>query len=256
METAYQIWAQVYFGGHDATGLKNDTWFQKISNADELRADPLYSWELPTITGTPPAQRSDHSAIVGLGNSMIVFGGLGANTVFNDVWRLFYDGNFNPPYRWSPMNIINPTGAPPARYGHSAIYDETVDAGGVLRQRMIVFGGTPVLDQDPTDSRVWELRFNPSSPNDATWSVMTQVPLGSNGSPSPRYWHTMNADNAKRVRTTAPIDTCHAALYPAGYQAVQWDRRDQGGVTVRPSVYLYRLTAGSFRAQKKMVLLP
>jgi hypothetical protein len=44
--------------------------------------------------------------------------------------------------------------------------------------------------------------------------------------------------------------------YPAGYQAVQWDRRDEGGGAARPSVYLYRLTAGSFRAQRKMVLLP
>ena len=44
--------------------------------------------------------------------------------------------------------------------------------------------------------------------------------------------------------------------FPAGYQAVQWDRRDEGGGTARPSVYLYRLTAGTFRAQRKMVLLP
>ncbi len=44
--------------------------------------------------------------------------------------------------------------------------------------------------------------------------------------------------------------------YPAGYQAVQWDRRDESGGTARPSVYLYRLTAGAFRAKRKMVLLP
>ena len=42
----------------------------------------------------------------------------------------------------------------------------------------------------------------------------------------------------------------------AGFQAVTWDRRDEGGSVARPSVYLYRLTAGAFRAQKKMVLLP
>jgi hypothetical protein len=45
-------------------------------------------------------------------------------------------------------------------------------------------------------------------------------------------------------------------FYPAGYQAVQWDRRTGAGGAVRPGVYLYRLIAGSLRAQKKMVLLP
>lgn len=44
--------------------------------------------------------------------------------------------------------------------------------------------------------------------------------------------------------------------YPAGFQAVQWDRRDEGGSMARPGVYHYRLTAGTFRSQKKMVLLP
>ena len=42
---------------------------------------------------------------------------------------------------------------------------------------------------------------------------------------------------------------------PTGYHAVDWDRRDFQGVRVRPGVYLYRLAAGTFRDQKKMVLL-
>ena len=44
-----------------------------------------------------------------------------------------------------------------------------------------------------------------------------------------------------------------------GYELVRespWDRRDESGATVKPGVFLYRLVAGSFRAQKKMVLLP
>ena len=44
--------------------------------------------------------------------------------------------------------------------------------------------------------------------------------------------------------------------FTAGEQAVQWDRRDEAGVVVRPGVYLYRLAAGPFRSQKKMVLMP
>jgi hypothetical protein len=43
---------------------------------------------------------------------------------------------------------------------------------------------------------------------------------------------------------------------PAGFQSVEWDKRDNGGRQVGSGVYLYRIQAGSFRAQKKMVLLP
>ncbi len=54
----------------------------------------------------------------------------------------------------------------------------------------------------------------------------------------------------RRVRTLARSD------FAPGFQSVTWDRRDQAGNLTRPGVYLYRMQAGSFRAQKKMVLLP
>jgi len=44
-------------------------------------------------------------------------------------------------------------------------------------------------------------------------------------------------------------------LIEAGFHSVDWDRRDAKGNPVSAGVYLYRMTAGSFRAQKKMVLL-
>ena len=44
--------------------------------------------------------------------------------------------------------------------------------------------------------------------------------------------------------------------YPAGVHSVRWDRRNASGATVRPGLYLYRLTAGSFRGEGKMVLAP
>ena len=43
---------------------------------------------------------------------------------------------------------------------------------------------------------------------------------------------------------------------PAGRHSVDWDGRDASGSTARPGAYLYRLTAGSFRAQRKLVVLP
>lgn len=54
----------------------------------------------------------------------------------------------------------------------------------------------------------------------------------------------------RRVRTLAQGD------WAAGYQSIDWDKRNEAGSAVRPGVYLYRLTAGTYRAQKKMVLLP
>jgi hypothetical protein len=43
--------------------------------------------------------------------------------------------------------------------------------------------------------------------------------------------------------------------FPAGFHALPWDRRGAEG-RLQPGVYLYRLQAGAFRAQKKLVLLP
>jgi len=44
--------------------------------------------------------------------------------------------------------------------------------------------------------------------------------------------------------------------FEAGYQTVEWDRRNRLGSTVAPGVYLYRMSAPGFIDQKKMTLLP
>ncbi len=44
--------------------------------------------------------------------------------------------------------------------------------------------------------------------------------------------------------------------FPAGYHAVDWDRRDRDGNRVRPGLYLCRIQAGEFRDRKRMVVLP
>ena len=41
----------------------------------------------------------------------------------------------------------------------------------------------------------------------------------------------------------------------AGYYSVRWDRKDDAERMVAPGVYFYRLTTGSFRATRKMVVL-
>jgi hypothetical protein len=54
----------------------------------------------------------------------------------------------------------------------------------------------------------------------------------------------------RRVRTLVDQE------FPAGFRQVDWDRRDVSGTRVRPGVYFCTMIAGSFRAQKKMVILP
>jgi flagellar hook assembly protein FlgD len=44
--------------------------------------------------------------------------------------------------------------------------------------------------------------------------------------------------------------------YAAGDHAVEWDKKDGAGTQVKSGVYIYRLTAGTFQAQRKMTLLP
>jgi len=45
-------------------------------------------------------------------------------------------------------------------------------------------------------------------------------------------------------------------MMQAGHWSLQWDGRDAHGDPARPGVYLYRLVAGAFEAERKMVLLP
>jgi hypothetical protein len=54
----------------------------------------------------------------------------------------------------------------------------------------------------------------------------------------------------RRIRTLTDVE------WPAGYHAVEWDRRDDGGRELHSGVLVYRMTAGSFRDQRKMVITP
>jgi flagellar hook assembly protein FlgD len=53
----------------------------------------------------------------------------------------------------------------------------------------------------------------------------------------------------RRVRVLAD------ASFAPGEHALAWDGTDANGQRVRPGVYLYRMTAGAFREQRRMVML-
>ncbi len=46
------------------------------------------------------------------------------------------------------------------------------------------------------------------------------------------------------------------AWMPAGRHSLEWNSWDACGSPVRPGTCLYRITAGLFRAQRKLVVLP
>jgi hypothetical protein len=52
------------------------------------------------------------------------------------------------------------------------------------------------------------------------------------------------------------VATLRDAWMPAGRHALEWDSRDANGSPVQPGAYVYRITADSFRAQRKLVVLP
>jgi hypothetical protein len=191
---------QVLFGGRKSDGLPlADTWFLSRDN-NPTGADYTYAWKWQNLSN-PPAKRSYHTAVVALNNSMVIYGGFDQDSLpRSDVHRLYKDATG---FHWSQVTTSGT--APSARCGHTAIYDELLMQSGQERRRMIVFGGTSAPGQTPTDSRVWELRWDdPGQPNSATWSVMDTVDLDF-APPIPRYWHTANQDSGFRSITVNQV---------------------------------------------------
>jgi hypothetical protein len=119
----------IVFGGSTNTVFAvNDVWV--LSNANGLGGTP--TWTQLTPSGTPPAGRNSHSAVLDpISNRMTVFGGITSTGLTNDVWVLSNANGIGTP-AWTP---ITPSGTPPAaRQRHTAVYK-------FLTNRMTVFGG-------------------------------------------------------------------------------------------------------------------
>ena len=51
------------------------------------------------------------------------------------------------------------------------------------------------------------------------------------------------------------LATLASGALPVGFHSREWDGRKDAGGHVRPGVYLYRLIAGEYRSQKKLIVL-
>jgi hypothetical protein len=99
----------------------------------------------------------------------------------------------------------------------------------------------PTTVQVPTS---FALHQNQPNPFRGTTAIRFDVPVPCNGRLE------VFDMQGRRVRTLAD------GPFSAGFQSVPWDQRDASGSLMKPGVYLYRLQAGTFRAQRKLVLLP
>ncbi len=110
----------ILFGGAVGSSSYNDVW--------ELRLASM-TWRQLSPTGTTPPGLEAPSAIYDAArNRMLIFGGINASGRKNSVWALNLAGT-------PTWTSLSPAGVlPPARFGHTAIYDP-------VRDRMIVFGG-------------------------------------------------------------------------------------------------------------------
>jgi hypothetical protein len=140
-----------------------------FGDARELTLGATPQWALLEPGGTPCPARASHTAIYDpVRDRMIVFGGANSSgSVLNDAWALSLGE--------SPQWVqLAPSGTPPpARSGHTAIYDP-------LRDRMIVFGGAKSGGSVLNDA--WALSLGESP----QWVQLT--PSGT--PPSARHSHT------------------------------------------------------------------
>ena len=136
------------FGGRDATGSRSDV------HVLDSCASPA-QWTAITPTGTAPAARHGHSAVVvrgtsGAFESILYFGGQtdDVNVALNDVARLVVHDATTA--SWEAVAVEGASPSPRAH--HLAFWDPT-------RNRMLIIGGNDPARGPRSD--VWELRIRP-----------------------------------------------------------------------------------------------
>ncbi len=168
------------FGGQDATGPKDDTWFM-YRNQD---FDDVENYAAIQVAHTQkPPKRWNHATLVPGNGTVLLFGGRFSGTVvLQDLWKL--DVPSGPPNTNWFWRQLTPSGTPPsARHGHTALWDND-------NLRMVVYGGANASDA-PIDSKVYALDVSP----DTAWSELSVAPDSATQSvPSIRHGHAFLLD--------------------------------------------------------------
>ncbi|MFM7231626.1 MAG: kelch repeat-containing protein [bacterium] len=120
----------IVFGGRSDAGVLNDVWV--LTKAVGFNHP---AWVKLNPTGTPPAARTNATAVYdAASNRMVVYGGEnGASpaAALGDAWVLTNANGLGGTPAWTPLT---PAAVPPSRTVHAAAYDR-------VSNRMMVFGG-------------------------------------------------------------------------------------------------------------------
>lgn len=227
----------IVYGGQRA-GALGDTWaFDLTTN----------TWTELLPANSPPGRFFTAHIYAAPIDHIVIFGGNLGGTKSNEVWGLDLNSN-----TWQ---MITPSGTPPAPLqGASAIYVEAED-------RMIIFGG----NSSKYLNEVWELTnlstataiegdhnlrpqtfdLHQNSPNPFNPSTRVSFSLSEPG----KVTLTVYALTGRRIATLidAPLNS--------GDHSVDWNGHDEYGHEVASGVYFYRLSTGSERISRKMLLL-
>ncbi len=133
-------------------------------------AAPAQAWALITPTTSPSVRRAGAMAFDGVGNRLIMYGGVSPtpSVILSETWA--YNG------QWT---LLAPPGGALARWGHQMVRD-TVSTPN----RILTFGGrSPTISGFANDTYTW---------NGTSWAA-----LPTTGAPSARYLYGMSFDSLR-----------------------------------------------------------
>jgi hypothetical protein len=185
---------------------------------------------------------------------MVLFGGVGEQCCpnsLNDAWELTLSGT----PAWRQLAPSGPL--PPGRDFHAMVYDGgwdrllvcggEVQSSGSVQPRQadtwaLVFSPSVAVDRSPQSG----LALSPARPNPTSRGASFDLDLPSTSPVRASVYDLAGREVARLAdRVFAP-----------GRHRLDWDGRTRSGARVRASVYYFRVTAGSARLHRSVVVLP
>jgi hypothetical protein len=175
------------FGGFQLSNAGTEAFFNDVWVLSNANGQGSPVWTQLSPSGTPPAPRSNQTAVYDPANNrMIVFGGLGADgeQLFSDLWVLTNANGLGGTPAWIQLT---PGGSLTADVElSSAVYDP-------VNNIMTLFGGANLAESASTNG-VWTLSHANGLGGHPRWTNI--VAPGAAGSPPRRYGHTAVYDEA------------------------------------------------------------
>jgi len=219
------------------------TEFRVVAAMDEgnFLSDPAWGYSIDNIAPAPPGGLAAEGGMDSVSLTWIASGeeDFSRYAVYRDTVEWFEPGE---PIGYTVEESYEDTGLPVAShlwYRVTAIdlhENESAPSGAVTS------AGTGVTDA------VMAFRLGSAVPNpfNPVTEVSYSVPAWAAGTPHALVVYDVTG---RRVRTLVDGPSL------PGQQTAIWDGRDDSGAAVSSGVYLYRLEAAGFRAERKMVLL-